>query len=174
MAAETRVFQAVFEDEEGLRASLRGLVDSGFDSSHIEICSSIPLQQVQSLPGVRVRSRVPFLAVIGGFLGGLGAFLLASVTAKLYPLVTGGMPIVASPPVGIITYEGVALGAILATVAGVLLEGRLVRLGHRYSPLHQHVAEGRILLSVRCDGQTGIEKVKKIVHQPLVWNEEEE
>ncbi len=172
MAADTRVFHAVLEDEKGLRASLEELVDSGFDSSHIEICSSIPLHQAQSLPGVRVRSRVPLIAVTGGFLGGLGAFLLATVTAKLYPIVTGGMPIVAFPPVGIITYEGVALGAILATVAGVLLEGRLVRFGHRYSPLNQHVAEGRILLSVRCDGQTCIEKAKKIVPQALVWSEE--
>ena len=151
MAARDGVTQSLLEDEESLRTSLESLVDSGLDSSEIEIRSSIPLEQARSLPGVRTRSRIPLIAISGGVLGGLAAFLLVSFTATDYPIVTGGMPIVPALPLGIITYEGTALGAILATVIGVFLEGGLPRFRHRVGPLDHHVAEGRILLSNRSD-----------------------
>ena len=146
---EDRVYESVLGDEESLRTSLESFVSSGLDPSRIEVRSSVPLEQVKSMPGVRIRSRVPLIAICGGFLGGLAAFLLVSFTSRAYPIVTGGMSIVPSLPVGIISYEGAALGAILATVAGVLLEGRLPRLRHRVGPLDHHVAEGEILVSIR-------------------------
>ena len=64
------------------------------------------------------------------------------------------MSIVAGPPVGVVTYEGTALGLILMTVLrvlweGGLLPGRAIRSGRgRPSELDRHVAEGRLLLRV--------------------------
>ena len=50
---------------------------------------------------------------------------LATVTALNYPLIKGGMPIVSPWTVGLITYETTMLGAVLATLVGLLVELRL-------------------------------------------------
>ena len=44
------------------------------------------------------------------------------MTALNYPLIKGGMPIVAPWTVGLITYETTMLGAVLATLVGLLVE----------------------------------------------------
>ena len=172
MATQGRRIHAVFEHEAEVKRSLQGLVRRGMDLSAAEIRSSIPLEQANLLPGVRTRSRIPLMAISGGFLGGLLAFLLATLTAKAYPLITGGMPIVAFQPVGIITYEGTALGAILATVAGVFWEGRLPSFRCRPGPLDHHVAEGKILLSLRCHDESAVENVKETLAEAVTWQEE--
>jgi len=64
------------------------------------------------------------------------------------------MSIVAGPPIGVVTYEGTALGLIIMTVLrvlweGGLLPGRATRSGRgRASDLDHHVANGRLLLRV--------------------------
>jgi hypothetical protein len=64
--------------------------------------------------------------IAGGIGGGLAGWLLALFTAKAYPIITGHMPLVAAPTSGIVVYEGIALGAVLATTFCVLLEGGLL------------------------------------------------
>jgi hypothetical protein len=92
------------------------------------------------------RSRVLWATVAGGLLGGTVAFLMATLTALAYPLHTGGMPMVSKPPIGIITYEGTALGAILATVVAVLFEGRIWRRSRFEDPLARHLVDGAWVL----------------------------
>lgn len=109
---------AAFREVSGLRSAVASLRDAGIEG--FEVFSNVPIEGLKG-----GRSRVLNFALAGGVAGGFGAYLLTSLSAQAYPLVTGGMPIVAGPPVGLVTYEGTALGAILATVLGVLLEGRL-------------------------------------------------
>ena len=93
----------------------------------LSVRSSTPLSEEMM---ERLPSRTPkvFLwGILGGIGGGLAALLIATLTARAYPMVTGHMPILAAPPVGIVTYEGIALGAVLLTTLGVLWEGRLPR-----------------------------------------------
>ena len=97
------------------------------DVQIVDVRSSAPLSEAIAERMPTRRPRVPLFGILGGGLGGLIAYLVATLTAKAYPLVTGHMPIVAAPPVGIITYEGIALGAVLATTLGVLWECRLPR-----------------------------------------------
>ncbi|MEE2776318.1 MAG: quinol:electron acceptor oxidoreductase subunit ActD [Acidobacteriota bacterium] len=91
--------------------------------------------------------RVPIFAILGGGLGGLAADLIASLTAQADPMITGHMPIVAAPPVGIITYEGIALGAVLATTLGVLIECRLPS-SRRNSEVASRVARGELVVTL--------------------------
>jgi hypothetical protein len=58
--------------------------------------------------------------VAGVFLG----IALAGGTAWLYPIHTGGKPLVAYPIVGLISYETMMLCAILATVAALVISIR--------------------------------------------------
>lgn len=113
----------------------------------LEVRGSIPLPDDldPDPPERRRRSKVLPAAICGALAGGLGAWLIASQTALAYPIPTGGMPLIAPPPVAIVTYEGTALGLVLATVAAVVIEGRLWRRPQPAGPLDGLLAEGWIL-----------------------------
>ena len=140
---------AAFDSASDARDALEQLAEAGVTASEIEVRSSIPLVHEVCPVGLEVHSRVPLMAVVGGVLGGTAAFLLTSLTSQAYPLPTGGMPIVPLPTAGIITFEGLALGAILCTVATVFYECRLPRLGGGPGPLDQHLAAGSIIVAVK-------------------------
>lgn len=123
-AGDSAVWRRVagFETAAELRSSYEAAVEEGVDPDQLEVLSNVP---IEGLAGPK--SRVLLCALGGALIGGLSIFLLATESAKAYPLVTGGMPIVAGPAVGLVTFEGTAIGAILATVLGVLWEGRIFR-----------------------------------------------
>jgi hypothetical protein len=93
----------------------------------VEVRSSVPLSEDLGSLGPTRRSQAPFWGIAGGVSGGLAGWLLALFTAKAFPIVTGHMPIVAAPTSGIVVYEGIALGAVLATTLCVIREGGLLR-----------------------------------------------
>ncbi|PYV10665.1 MAG: hypothetical protein DMG07_20720 [Acidobacteria bacterium] len=76
---------------------------------------------------IEVLSAEPLHDVGEALTGAAAGWGLATVTARLYPINTGGMPIVSPLPAGIVTYEAMMLLAVLFTFAGLLLEGRLLR-----------------------------------------------
>ncbi len=63
--------------------------------------------------------------LIGAILGVIGAWILSIGTALAWPIPQGGMPIIALPPVGLISYEMGSLGAALGTVIGFLFQTKL-------------------------------------------------
>ncbi len=134
-------------------ADLRTLQVSAADAD----AKIVGLRSSAPLPGVTAaqthRRPVPVLrfALIGALLGGLGAFLLASRSALAYPLPTGGMEIVAGPPVAIVTYEGTALGLILATVFAVVLAVRRDKDVVVSDELASRLATGEILATVEAE-----------------------
>src|SRR6478672_3605538 len=65
------------------------------------------------------------LAGIGGVVGFILAVLLTTGTERAWPLVTGGMPIVAWWPNLVIIFELTMLTAILTTVVALLVTARL-------------------------------------------------
>jgi hypothetical protein len=61
-----------------------------------------------------------------------------------YPLITGGMPLVAGWPTGIVTYELTMLGAVLTTVVALLISTKLPNWKPKlYDP---EVSHGKILI----------------------------
>ena len=149
MSSADTWLHAVFRSPSDAQDALERLAEDGVAASEIEVRSSIPLVHEVCPVGLEVHSRVPLMAVAGGLLGGTAAFLLVSLTSLAYPLPTGGMPIVPLPTAGVITFEGIALGAILCTVATVFYECRLPRLGGRAGPLDQHLATGGIIVAAK-------------------------
>src|SRR5687768_15971843 len=66
------------------------------------------------------------ITILAGLIGiGIGLFFAAG-TAALYPLKTGGKPIIAWPVVGIISYETMMLLAVVVTFVVLLI--RLIHL----------------------------------------------
>ena len=153
MAGE-RWLHAAFDSPSDVRDALARLATAGVAASDIEVRSSIPLDHDLHPAGLEIRSRVPYMAMLGGVLGGAAAYMLISFTSQAYPLPTGGMPIVPVPTSAVIMFEGLAIGAMLCTVATVLYECRLPQLGAGPGPLDQHLAAGSIILIVRSPGTT--------------------
>ena len=91
----------------------------------IEVISSEPIGEIGS-PGVG-KSRLPVFVITGAVLGMAIGFLLPSAAARLYPIHTGGMPILSFLPIGIITYEMMMLFSVLFSLGGLLLEAKLLR-----------------------------------------------
>jgi hypothetical protein len=91
--------------------------------------------------------------LVGAALGFSIAILVTAGTQLAYPVVTGGKPILALPPMFIIAYEGTMLGAILSTIIGVIFESRLPRA--KLGLYDTRITEGYIGLSVVVpDGNT--------------------
>ncbi len=152
MASETTATHAVFDSGSEVRKALTVLRRDGVDPDDIEIRSSIPIDAGSLAPmGAPPRSRAPAMAVLGGALGATAAYLLVALTARAYPMVTGGMPIVPLMSTAIIVFEGAAIGCILLTVATVLLECRLPRLRWESGPFDAELAAGQIVVAVRGD-----------------------
>ena len=102
---------------------------------------------------------MPWIAVLGGLIGGTGGYLLAWYTQSAYPLVTGGMPIVAAWPTGIVTYELTMMAAVLATVIALLVGCRIPDWSDKlYDP---EISSGKVLIGVvdpADDSRTSLEE----------------
>jgi hypothetical protein len=113
-----------------------------------------------------------WIAAGGGGLGLAVGLVLAYFTETLWPLNTGGMPILAWWPNIIIMFELTMLGSIVATVVSLLLMTGLPNLRSRvYDP---EVSQGKILVAVenppdnsvaaleKTFNRSGIEEVKVV------------
>jgi hypothetical protein len=101
------------------------LLSRAIPPKNIEVLSAEPIHDIGA--SVSGKSRLPVFVLSGAVLGIAAGYGLAVATARLYPINTGGMPIVSPLPVGIVTYEMMMLMAILFTLAGMLWEGKLLR-----------------------------------------------
>jgi hypothetical protein len=145
--AET--ISACFEGADEAISAMRELRKQGFPASAVTLTSSEPIHAAIDPASDKARSRVPAFCIGGGLIGAAGALLLTIWTARRVGLVVGGMPIVTPWAFGIIVFEMIALGAILATVARMIYEGGLMR--RATSPKHDDLlAAGNSVLTVEC------------------------
>ena len=144
---------ASFSEHTQARVAVRRLMHEGIAASAIEAMSSQPIHGeaiVPQQPATKLRN----WALAGAGVGLLGGFTLAAVTGFNYPLVKGGMPIVSPWTASLITYETTMLGAVLATLVGLLVELRLPNL--KNLPYDPSVVDGGVVLAVSCpDGSRG-------------------
>jgi len=140
---------AAFETDVDVLDALRRLAEDGVAAEDIEVRSSSPLGHEFIPTGTSVATRVYRHAVMGGLLGGTAFFFMVKLTSAAQALPTGGMPIFPLPATGVITFEGIAIGAIFLTVATVLYECRLPRRSTA-GPLDHYLADDHVLIAVRC------------------------
>lgn len=135
----------VFTCEVDVSALTARLHESGVPAEGIHVLSPVPLSN-------RASDRIGGMPLYGitigaGIVGiGVGVFFAAG-TAMMYPLMTGGKPIVAAPVVGIISYETMMLLAIVVTFMAMLL--RVKRVNAKVRRRDMRVDEGRIAVVVR-------------------------
>jgi len=135
----------LYSDPDGAQHAVDSLRSAGVPDRDITVISGEPFEAYEF--GQRDhRTAMPWLAALGGLLGGGSGYLLSSLTQKAYPIPTGGMPIVVQWTNGIITYELTMLGAILMTLVTLLITARLPDWApHLYDPA---VSDGCILIGV--------------------------
>ena len=138
----TRLY-AVFDELPQVRRALKHLGTDNAKPNNLEIRSMIPLGEDLMLSATGLRSRVPLLAILGGVLGGFGAYFLGTHVPAI-----GSQAAVSGPPVAVFIFEGVALGAVLFSVATVLVECDMPRLRWKSDPFDHHIAAGRIVVAV--------------------------
>lgn len=139
------------------RVAIRRLMHEGITAESMEVMTSQPIHGAPFLPDKRP-TKLRTWALAGAAIGLIGGFALSAVTALNYPLVKGGMPIVSPWTVGLITYETMMLGAVLATLVGLLVELRLPNF--KSLPYDPSVVDGGVVLAVACpeSARTSVER----------------
>jgi hypothetical protein len=146
MAALNSIY-GLFPGPHAAERGMNALRDAGIAPGKIIVMSSEPFEEYSFAHG-ESRTMMPWIAVLGGLVGGVSGFALAWYTQTEYPqpLITGGMPLVAPWPTGIVTYELTMMGAILATVITLLISTRLPNWKPAlYEP---EVSHGKVLIGV--------------------------
>ena len=135
--------------ERALDSLRRARAELGFAPRDIAIISSEPFEGYRFGRGVDERDHktiMPWLAALGGALGGFTGLEFATLTQNAYPLATGGMPLAPLWTNGIITYELTMLGAILTTLVTLAVSAGLPNPRAKlYDP---EVSDGNILVGV--------------------------
>ena len=120
-----------------LRAA--GLIDRD-----ITILTAQPMEDFE-FGHIDGKSYLWWIACLGGLIGNATGFFLTWLTETSWPINTGGLPTYAWWPNLIIIFELTMLGAILATVIGLVVTAGLGRMKGLYDP---EVTEGAILVGV--------------------------
>ncbi len=136
-----------FAEHTQARIAVGRLLQEGIDPESMEVMSSQPIHGERIVPEKK-STKLRTWALMGAGIGLVGGLSLATITALNYPLVKGGMPIVAPWTVGLITYETTMLGAVLATLVGLLVECGLPNF--KNLPYDPSVVDGGVVLAVAC------------------------
>ena len=136
-----------FSEPAEARRAIRRLIQAGITPDSMEVMTSQPIHGEPFIPDSKP-TKLRTWALCGAALGLVGGFSLATITALNYPLIKGGMPIVAPWTVGLIAYETTMLGAVLATLVGLLVELRLPNF--KDLPYDPSVVDGGVVLAVAC------------------------
>lgn len=136
---------ALYTDPERAKQAIVALKAAGMSQEEIVIMSPEPLEAYEFDPSVQQTS-MRWVAVLGGGIGCAFGASLTSLTQLIWPLNTGGMPIVSIWPNLIVTFEMTMLGAIVATVISLVGAARLGRrLPEFYDP---QVSDNKILVGI--------------------------
>ena len=138
----------IFREPDTVATTMRALRAADFPSRDLTVLSSVPYPEGRFGEDKEPHRLYvfPFVGAACGFAVGL---LLTIGTQLAYPMVTGGKPLLAIPPMLIVLFEATLLGAIVLTVAGVLFESRLPDFSGL--PHDARINEGYIGLAVRSD-----------------------
>ncbi|MBI4476274.1 MAG: DUF3341 domain-containing protein [Acidobacteria bacterium] len=140
---------ATYDDPESAQRAFEMLRTAGVSSTNIVVLSSEPLEQY-AFGRDESHTWMPWLAALGGVVGGTLGFTLTATAQTLWPLQTGSMPIITLGTNAIIVYELTMLGAIVTTLLVFLASAGLPK--RRTSLYDPAVAEGKILIGVKNPG----------------------
>ena len=136
---------ALFPPDADLDAVSLSLKEAGISQDQIALLTPVPLKSPSS-DGSSQPLWPYVITMAAGLVGIAVGVFFAAGTALLYPLMTGGKPIVAAPIVGIISYETMMLLAIVVTFITMIV--RIRRARQTSVDREARIDDGKIALSV--------------------------
>jgi hypothetical protein len=136
---------ALYSDGDAAQRAVNGLRAAGYDDRDITIISAAPMEEYE-FSHIGRHTYQWYLAAAGGLAGFLFATWLTVFTERDWPIVVGNMPIVAWYPNLIVIFELTMLGAIVTTVATLIVTAGLGR--KRPALYDPEVTSGKILVGV--------------------------
>ena len=135
----------LFEKPDAAQRAYTGLKRAGIPARDIAVISGEPFEAFEF--SHRDHSMILFrMALVGGIIGFLSAVALVWYTSVSWPIVIGGMPILAWYPYLVVIFEMTFLGAIVTTVISLLVATKLPKFSRTlYDPA---VSDGKILVGV--------------------------
>jgi hypothetical protein len=135
----------LYDKPDAAQRAFTSLKRAGIASRDITVVSSEPFEAFEF--SHRDHSMMLFrLALVGGIVFFVFGVLLTYGTETAWPLVTGGMPVVAWWPNLVIIFELTMLGSIVTTVVSLLVSAGLP--AFRKSIYDPAVSDGKILVGV--------------------------
>ena len=135
----------LYSDPESAQDAVDQLRRQGVPDDSITVIASQPYEEFE-FSHRHKETWIFWIAAGGGVLGLIAGLSLALLTETRWPIVVGGMPIVAWWPNIIIMFELTMLGAILATVVALFITTELPTTQSRvYDP---EVSQGKIMVVV--------------------------
>jgi hypothetical protein len=146
----------LYPDGQTAQQAVNRLRAAGFADRDITILSPQPMEDYEF--GQRDKATwMWWIACAGGAVGMATAFGLAWITEVSWPMDVGGLPTFAWWPNLIIVFEMTMLGAIVATVATLVVTARLGRAGGLYDPA---VSDGKILVGIEHPPDSAISELQ--------------
>src|SRR5262245_60126711 len=170
-SAAVRAIYALYSDPDAAQDAVNLLRRQRVQDRSITVITSQPYEEYEFSHRYK-QTWIFWIAAGGGALGLCIGLTLAYLTETLWPIITGGMPIVAWWPNIIIMFELTMLGAILATVVSLLVTTELPSTQSRV--YDSEVSQGKIMVAVeepsdvdvgrleRTFRATGIHEVKRV------------
>jgi hypothetical protein len=148
----------LFDRPDAAQRAFTSLKRTGVPSADITVVSGEPFEAFEF--SHRDHSMILFrLALLGGIIGFISAVALTRGTELAWPLVTGGMPVVAWWPNLVIIFEMTMLGAIVTTVVSLLVSTKLP--SFRQDLYDPAVSDGKILVGVPLIGGRSEESIRQ-------------
>ena len=167
-----KAIYGMYTDPDSAQHAVQELRRQGVADRSITVITSQPYEEYEFSHRYK-QTWIFWIAAGGGAAGLVIGLTLAYMTQTLWPIVTGGMPIVAWWPNIIIMFETTMLGAIVATVVSLLVMTGLP--STRYRVYDPEVSQGKIMVAVeqptdvdvgrleRMLRATGIQEVKRVL-----------
>ena len=152
----------LYGDGQAAQQAVNRLRAAGLADREITILSAQPMEDFE-FGHIDKRSSLWWIACGGGLLGMASAFGLTWLTEMSWPINVGGLPIYAWWPNLIIIFELTMLGAILATVIGLVVTAGLARGGGLYDP---EVTDGAILVGVENPADNRVAELRQALESP--------
>jgi hypothetical protein len=137
----------LYDNPDSAADALDALSEAGFDSNNFDVLTGTPYPEGafgEHVPQHRLFRFPLFGAIVGLTL----SVFLTSTTQIVYPLITGGKPILSIFAMLVIMYEMTMLSAVITTVIGILFESRLPNIS--MNVYDTRITEGLIGVSLVC------------------------
>jgi Protein of unknown function (DUF3341) len=147
---------ALYPDGQAAQQAVNRLRAAGFADREITVLSPQPMEDYE-FGRLDKATWMWWIACGGGLVGMAIAFGLTWLTEKSWPIDVGGLPTFAWWPNLIIVFELTMLGAIVATVATLVVTARLGRPSVLYDP---EVSDGKILVGIEHPPDSAVPDLK--------------